>query len=521
LFILLRTQQYLAVDGALRCLTVYWRGRPISGGNNHLLYFFNVFAWMKTLSLAGIHPKDAFDFVRLSQWMNALAAAGSISMLWLLCAGATESMAAASIAAGAYALSNAFVLHATSTAEPMVGLFWSLASVVTVVWALTASSRTGLFIGGALLLLAMATYESMVLIGPAELLLIYYWDDLRGHHNRIRPLWFLAGCLFGGLAAYVPAYALSGSTEFVAIWRRFTDMGGGEQVYGGVGPSKLINLPFGFANSLVASLPRDYQGIRSLLRNHTHDRRILIAFGAVLLSMGWLVWTVSRLAVVWAELTRRQRIILASCAVALIFDISPLIFWDPLYDKLWLQPLAVILLAGSIVSTLWQRQQQWPLRFLPETLLIALIVTRGLARSYMANRSPLPCLDTARHLAETLHPSDLLVTEWDPVSQLYSAFWGNGANRFDVPSTATANGPETLPLLEHEMARTQASRGRIFFLGVLDMPEADWKPYLEDKCHLPYHSFDGVRRCATPIANLDCADTHEILWQLSAGCYKP
>ena len=509
------------MDGALRCLTVYWLGHPIAGGNNHLLYFVNVFVWMKTLSLAGIYAKDAFDFVRLSHWMIAFAAAGSISMLWLLCYGATESIGAASIAAGAYAFSNAFLLHATSTAEPMVGLFWSFASILMVVWALTASSRAGLFIGGALLLLAMATYESMVLIGPAELLLIYNWDDLRGHRNRTQTLWFLAGCLFGAFSTYVPTYVLSGTADFVAIWQRFTDMGGGEQVYGGVGPSKLINLPFGFANSLMASLPHDYQGIRSLFRNHVHDSWIVIACAAVLLSVGWLALTLSRLALVWTELERRQRVILACCAVALVFDIFPLIFWDPLYDKLWLQPLAIILFAGSVVSTVWQRRQRARMMFLPEALLPALIVISGAAHSFKASSSPMYCLDSARRLAHTLRPSDLLVTEWDPVSQLYSAFWGNGAKRFDVPSTATGNGSETLHLLASEITRTEASQGRIYFLGVLDMSETDWKPYLEDKCHLPFHSIDPIRRCATPIADLACANMREILWQLSTRCHKP
>src|ERR1700691_6217553 len=82
LFILLRTQQYFAVDGALRCLSIYWEGRPAAGGHNHLLYFVNVFVWTKALSLAGVNARDAFDFVRLTHWMDALAAAGSVSLLW-------------------------------------------------------------------------------------------------------------------------------------------------------------------------------------------------------------------------------------------------------------------------------------------------------------------------------------------------------------------------------------------------------------------------------------------------------
>lgn len=431
-FILLRTQQYLAVDGAIRCLWIYWQGRPATGGNNHLLYFVNVFVWMKALSLAGMNATDAFDFVRLTHWMNALTAAGSVSLLWTLSYHATGNVRAAWAASCAYAFSNAFLLHATSTAEPMVGLWWSLISVLAVAAGLAASSRLRLFLGGALLLLAMATYESMVLIGPAELIFIYYWDDQRDSRNSTWVLWFLAGCTFGGIATYAPAYALSGTTTPLTMLRRFFTINRGEQVYGGFGISKLLNLPIGFANSIVPILPIDYQGIHSLLRIHSHDRWIVMPSGAVLVLIGWLVWTSFRLASVWTELERRKRLILGCCAVALVFDAFALLFWDPLYDKLWLQPLAVVFLASSVILAAWYRRCQRGLMFVPEGVLVAVIVTVGFFHALGASRSSTPCLDAARQLAGTLRSSDLLVTDEDPVFLLYSAFWGNGAKGFNV-----------------------------------------------------------------------------------------
>ncbi len=410
MFVLLRTQQYLVVDGAIRCLSVYWLGRPTAGGNNHLLYFVNVFLWTKTLSLAGLNALNSFDFIRMTHWMNALAAAGSISMLWIFCYHASGSMGAAWGATCAYGFSNAFLLHATSTAEPMMGLFWSFASVSMVASGVAAgSSRLRLFVGGALLLLAMATYESMVLVGPAELLLIYNWDEKGSSDTRARALSFLAGSMLGGIVAYVPTYALSGTTEPLAIWLRFFDMGGGEQVYGGFRASKLFRLPVGFANSIVPSLPFDYQGLRSL-----HGRWLLLTSTAVLLLASWLVWTSRRLAFVWDALERRQRLILKCCAVALAFEIFPLIFWGPIYDKLWLQPLAVIFFAWSVIFVAWYRLSQRRLMFLPEALLIVAILITGFTRAFAASRSSTPCLDTTRQLAETLRSSDLLVADWTP-----------------------------------------------------------------------------------------------------------
>src|SRR5258708_34329612 len=69
LYILLRTQQYIVEDG-IRCLSVYWLDRPTAAGNNHLLCLVNVFAWPKMLSLAGVHPSNAFDFIRTTTWMT-------------------------------------------------------------------------------------------------------------------------------------------------------------------------------------------------------------------------------------------------------------------------------------------------------------------------------------------------------------------------------------------------------------------------------------------------------------------
>ena len=150
LFALLHTQQYLAVDGAIRALFVYWHGRPIAGGNNHLLYFVNVYAWTKTLALFGKYPSDAFDFIRSTQWMNALAAGGCVSIVFLLCARAAKSIGVALAAASAYAFSYALLLHATRLPEPMVGLLWSGVSAWAIVSGLAASSPLRLLIGGAL-----------------------------------------------------------------------------------------------------------------------------------------------------------------------------------------------------------------------------------------------------------------------------------------------------------------------------------------------------------------------------------
>jgi hypothetical protein len=141
-------------------------------------------------------------------------------------------------------------------------------------------------------------------------------------------------------------------------------------------------------------------------------------------------------------------------------------------------------------------------------------------RALAASRSSTPCLGAARQLSELLRSSDLLVADWDPVSLLYSSFWGNGAKRLGVPASAGANGPKTIPLLGDEISRISSSGGPVYFLGVLDMPEANWMLFLGNRCHLPYHAMDSMRRCAKPATQLTCNKGDEVLWQLCVASYK-
>jgi hypothetical protein len=520
-YILLRTQDYLAVDGALRCVSVYWHPRPIVAENNHLLYYLNTYLWAKVLSAPGIAPASPVDYLREIHWMHALAAAGCLSMLWLLCLGATESFAISLAAISIYAFSRAFLLHATSTSEPMLGLFWSLASVSAVVSGLAASSRLRLIAGGALLLLAMATYESMVLIGPAELLLIWKWhnDGLEEHHTF--AAWFLIGCVFGWLATYPPAYALSGTTTPIAILHRFFHMGGGNEVFGGFTAAKFLNLVVGFSTSIFPSLPREYQGIRWMLRTHIGDLQGLLTFGALAVVAAWLGFTIKRLIVVSDSLTYKQRLILGCCAVALAVDLLPIVFWDPTYDKLWMQPLAVIVLAWSVIFSAWYKSSRPRLMLVPEALFVLAICSTGFVSALRARTSPTPCLTAADQLAEKMRPGDLLVGGWDPVWLLYSALWSNGAITFDVPTTAAGNGLKTAKLLDDEIARTRASGGQVYFIGILDLPEKVWTDFLGNKTHLPYDSLDSIRKCARPVTTLTCSAGDERLWSLPRDCATP
>jgi hypothetical protein len=59
----------------------------MAGDNNHLLYFIDVYFWTKALALVGMKADSAFGFVRMTQWMNALA-----GIIWVICDGGVAGM---------------------------------------------------------------------------------------------------------------------------------------------------------------------------------------------------------------------------------------------------------------------------------------------------------------------------------------------------------------------------------------------------------------------------------------------
>src|SRR6266849_1395756 len=82
LFALFPSNHYTAVDGALRCLRIFWNPALVFDENNHLLYPVWVLLWARLAEAIGIVAANAFEFIRLTQTMNALLTAASIATLY-------------------------------------------------------------------------------------------------------------------------------------------------------------------------------------------------------------------------------------------------------------------------------------------------------------------------------------------------------------------------------------------------------------------------------------------------------
>ena len=162
------SNQYTAVDGSLRCLPYMNSTKWELHGNNHMLYPVNVMLWSRIMAtLFNMKPKDPFDFIRIIELMNSFFAAVGVAMFFLILKKATSNIKISILGACALAFSNAFIVNAVNSNEPMVGFTIStLAIISTYAWLKSDRIFLG-FIGAFLLSFSMATYQSMFLIAPS------------------------------------------------------------------------------------------------------------------------------------------------------------------------------------------------------------------------------------------------------------------------------------------------------------------------------------------------------------------
>jgi len=492
---LLASQQYTAVDGALRCLDVFHLNALLVSGNNHLLAQTDVFLWHRLLGLFGIAAADPLAYLRLTQLMNAAAAAGSAALVYWIVRSTTSSDLAAVAAAAGLAFSHAFLLHATSSAEPMVGLLWSLVALTGVLVAVRRTSPLPAAIAGVALALSLATYESMVMIAPALLLV-----SLTGERPRARTIALVAGAAAATAGIYAWAYASSGTRTPALMVRRFMDLPGA-WVWGGANAGKLANLPVGMAQSLFPVLPPGYGGIRSLLHAGVSMARLAWLAGAVL---GLLTLAAAFARAAWRERAALKRstgsLVVALGAGLLVAMLVPLA-WDPLYDKLWLQPLALAFLIGGLLVGANAPPPRAVVARLAG-LVVVLEIALNLTWAVPAHLHASPYLEATRTIARTVRSGDLLVHDWDPVSQLYVNLWGAGVTTYDLPAEAVVRGPAAVRGLDSAVVAARRRGAAVYFLAVLDQDRGAWDAFLGRRLRVPFEALDRYRDSAHVVARL-------------------
>lgn len=516
-YILLRSRQYTAVDGALRCLAIYWRRPPYLGPNNHLLYPADVWLWAHAVGFFGVHPAEPIAFVRTVQTMNALCAGGCIALLNLIAWRFTGALKLSLAAAVGYALTWTVLKHAANSAEPVIGLFISLIAAGLVIEGLFRARPGLLFAGGAGLALALANYQSMFLIAPVLYLLCLIWplrgaspDDARQAELSFpaslpalrRSIPRLTACVGGTIAGAIVIYGaayytigLRGPWQMLRAFVQFRD----DRVYGGFALSKLVNLPIGLIGNLLAVLPADYQGIGWFLVRHRDARAIAVVVAIAIIVA--VALAMLAFAVVRRCGSRGSRLVGLAVSAALLLDLFVVVYRDPLYDKFWLQPLAILFVCGAIAAS-WMEPGALRRFSIVAMLLIGLEVLVNLPDAIAAHSNPAPCLDDARNVAEAVRPDDRVVADFDPVSTLWMALYDRQPSRtMLLPATQPAVAFGTLERWREECSRSGC---RIFFVGVLDQSKDQWDPFLGKRIGIPFDSFDRYRDASRIVDRFAC-----------------
>ena len=438
LFAVLHSRQYTEVDGALRCLDVLRRQRLFFHGNNHLLYPANVLAWSRLAGLLGIRATTPEAFLRLTALMNSCAAAGCVALVFALVRRFTGSVVAALGAAVGLAFARAFLLHATASAEPMVGLWWSLLGVAVPAYGGEAPAVWRFVLAGALLALSVATYQSMIFAAPV-LVVLCVVPSAPGA-PRVRTV--ARNLLAVGLTAVVALAAIFGAAALAqgergagALALRFSQVGLDRAFFGGFSWSKAHGLPLGITGNIFAALPPELASLRAHIRGLLGGRWLpwtaLFGLGGALLGAALALgaWRMRG-----AATPAHRRVMLATAAGAAAGVLGPA-YWAPGYDKLWLQPIAFLVLTvglayGAAASRLGRGAR------LAVLALLGVEVATNVVTAVEDAAHPSPYLASAAQVARLVGPEGVVLHDWNPVSSLYDAMWARENQAFDAALAA-------------------------------------------------------------------------------------
>jgi hypothetical protein len=106
-------------------------------------------------------------------------------------------------------------------------------------------------------------------------------------------------------------------------------------------------------------------------------------------------------------------------------------------------------------------------------------------------------------LADRLQPGDLVVCPgWDALRVYLNTLFRHPIESFSLVDEAVLLGPrrdEIGDRLAARVAATQARRGRVYFLALLDQSRDQWDLFFGPRLHLPFELLDRYRSQAVPL----------------------
>lgn len=497
LFLLLPSTHYMSVDGAVRSLQVYYNPVIQFHGNNHMLYPVWVLAWSKLGQLVHIRAMDPFQFVKITEAMNSVLAAAVVAMLWTF----INSFAGPRIALFCTLIvgfSNALILHATNAAEPMSGLFWSVLGVLLLWQGLRKERWTLSISAGLAFAVAFASYQAMGTIAGIGIFVAVSWAASQGRSLRSAAVPLRWVCV-GGALSVCAIYGLAYTQQGIPVARmplQFLALGAPSDVYGGFSLSRVVNLPFGMIRSLYSGLPANYAGTRSLLEDPQRAFWIpAVAVGIGLIgTIGLLVGQACKNALHPLPVIAR---LAAFAGLFLLF--FPSLYWDPVYDKLWLLPLVTVSCLAALSlrpGLLDTKKRRWLAGLLASVFVLQCGIT--LPEAIERCRTPTPYLLEAKAVSQIVGSRDWVVAGFDDISILWITFWGHDSRYLLLPSS---NATEATNWLDSARRNCERTGGRILFIGVLDQDRRSWDAFLGNRVGIPFSLLDLYRMRATTLVN--------------------
>jgi hypothetical protein len=521
LYALLRSKDVFAIDGAHRCLQVFRRNTIFFQENNHMLYPVNVLFWTRLAAALGMKPHGPFEFYTSVELMNCFAAAATLAIVFILIYVTISSWQLSLAAVVALGLSKAFFEQATNANEAVVGLFWSLAAVLILIVGLRVRSVWLIFASGLTFSLSMATYESMIFLAPAGLVLI--WQSCAGE-NRVsilpRPLLaaegaFLLGCLVAWLGLHGWADWMTGNSRPAEMVKQLFLMQDARS-YLGLDPGKGLNMPVGLIRNIYPVLVT-FDGLRHVLTGPKNSLVVFLlvsaTFGAFIFSCALRVWR-HRLG-----LSEPLRIGLLAGLVGLLFTLIPLLIWDPHYDKLWLQPL--VLLAFLIAIALKIPADLGWKAFLTSRVAPVILLAGAFFNFVPVISSHRADLSTyfqdAQDVSGKVSRGDLVVIDWGKVAILYGDIWAPDNRLVDFVTQAVYYGRGATERLREDILETERRGGNVYFLGLLDQSEPEWNTFIGSRCGVPMSDIEPYRKHSHVIATYWNGSATISLWHLDSS----
>jgi hypothetical protein len=523
----LRTQNILSVDGGNRCFAIYRRHVLYFDANNHLLHPAYVLVWARLATALGYRPKGPMEFFQLVAMMNCFAMAGGLAILfaltlmvvprWRLVLGVTVGLGFA----------KAFILQATNANEPPMGLFWSLLAMLFAVLCFRVKSNWPVSASGASFAVAMATYQTMILLFPAALYLIWRARELEALSKRpnTNKRQFLdkvsAGQIWAFLVFAVSGVVATGIIFGFAYW--YTGVHGTGQivkrflehkdahVYMGVGVGKTLNVPVGFLRN-IWPVAATYTGLRGLWHGPKEELAVFLSLAVFASACALLLATAT-----WKDrktFSRHQQLALHASIIGLIFTTIPFFIWDPGYAKFWLQPLTCIAVLTTLAYEVLLDSDSVQKRIaITAAGLLFISINANLVWATRDHEQESPDLQQAQQIAQIVGPNDFVIGAWNGAAILYGAIYAREDRFLDFNEDAVFHRRKATFDLDEATAETAKRGGKVYFVGVLDDSKAQWDAFLGARCGIPYSDLADYRVGSIRINNFDRGTTEVTLWR--------